>query len=112
MTNTLEIVPASIVADSPFIDKKASPIIGKNVKFKPTPKPIAKPFLFFPVSLELPFSNIVCPSTEVVDMYFNSTNPPRPQPLAFSCFMEVWTGVPLFIKILPVLSFHIIIYYC
>ena len=45
MTNTLEIVPASIVADSPFIDKKASPIIGKNVKFKPTPKPIAKPFL-------------------------------------------------------------------
>ena len=70
MTNTLEIVPASIVADSPFIDKKASPIIGKNVKFKPTPKPIAKPFLLFPVSLELPFSNIVCPSTEVVDMYF------------------------------------------
>ena len=52
MTNTLEIVPASIVADSPFIDKKASPIIGKNVKFKPTPKPIAKPFLFFPVFLQ------------------------------------------------------------
>ena len=47
MTNTLEIVPALIVADSPFIDKKASPIIGKNVKFKPTPKPIAKPFFFF-----------------------------------------------------------------
>ena len=46
MTNTLEIVPASIVADSPFIDKKASPIIGKNVKFKPTPKPIAKPYFF------------------------------------------------------------------
>ena len=47
MTNTLEIVPASIVADSPFIDKKASPIIGKNVKFKPTPKPIANLFYFF-----------------------------------------------------------------